>query len=279
MQRCEETPNMAGATNAVYASQQMLTHIDTGYEGKFDFPVRRQGPDLTYLLASVPRAGSTHCSHLLWRTGCLGAPLEYLNFEPAGPYGFAATSPQLQLQLWRSVLGRRCSPNGVFGLKAFAPQLEQLQRKGPQLLEEVLTAMLPQGGPRRIVYVRRRDRIAQTVSYARAALSGIWRKEQESKVAQPLEYSTEALEAAERGIALQEAVWNQMFSELKIEPLTVWHEDAVANGAAVAEAVANYLGVTIEASAVVQVPMIEKQSEGDSLAWAERYESSRGSVA
>ena len=98
----------------------MLVDIDTGYEGKFDFPARAQGPEITYLLASAPRAGSTHFSHVLWQTGCLGAPLEYLNFEPLGPYGFAAASPSVQLQLWRSVLRRRCSPNGVFGLKAFS---------------------------------------------------------------------------------------------------------------------------------------------------------------
>jgi LPS sulfotransferase NodH len=255
----------------------MISHIDTGYEGKFDFPARPQGPEIAYLLASVPRAGSTHFSHLLWRTGCLGAPLEYLNFEPAGPYGFAAASPHLQLQLWRSVLGRRCSPNGVFGLKAFATQLDQLQRTNPELLDAVLTTMLPRGGPRRVVYVRRRDRLAQTVSYARASLSGVWRKEQESDVPQPFEYSDDAMEAAERGIALQEAVWEQMFSELRIEPLTVWHEDAVADGATVAKAVANYLGVTIDAGAALQVPVIEKQSEGDSLAWAERYAGTRGS--
>ena len=33
----------------------MLVDIDTGYEGKFDFPARAQGPEITYLLASIPR--------------------------------------------------------------------------------------------------------------------------------------------------------------------------------------------------------------------------------
>ena len=249
----------------------MLTHIDTGYEGKFDFPTRQQGPDVTYLLASAPRAGSTHLSHLLWRTGCLGAPLEYLNFQPAGPYGFAATSPQLQLDLWRSVLRRRCSPNGVFGLKAFTPQLDELQRKNPPLLNEVVATMLPRSKARRVVFIRRRDRCAHVVSYARATLSGIWRKEQEDSDAAAIEYSDEALEAADRGIAFQEAVWERMFDELKIEPLTVWHEEALANGPAVANDVAAYLGVTIDPAAAVDVPPIEKQSEGDSAAWAERY--------
>src|SRR3954452_13784534 len=76
----------------------MLDHIDTGYEGKFDFAPRVAGPERAYLLASLPRAGSTHFSHVLWRTGCLGALLEYLNFQPAGPYGFAAASADLQQQ-------------------------------------------------------------------------------------------------------------------------------------------------------------------------------------
>ena len=252
----------------------MLTHIDTGYEGKFDFPARQQGPALTYLLASVPRAGSTYFSHLLWRTGCLGAPLEYLNFQPGGPYGFATGSPHLQLELWRSVLRRRCSPNGVFGLKAFVTQFDELQRKNPPLLNEVLATMLPGGRPRPVVYIRRRDRIAQVVSYARATLSGIWRKEQERSGALRVEYSDEALDAAERGIAFQEAVWEQMFNELRIDPLTVWHEDALADGAAVTEAVADYLGVKIDPAAAVAVPPIEKQSEGDAAGWAGRYRGS-----
>jgi LPS sulfotransferase NodH len=257
----------------------MLTHIDTGYEGKFDFPPRREPPELAYLLASVPRAGSTHLSHLLWRTGCLGAPLEYLNFVPGGPYGFAADSTQLQLELWRSVVRRRCSPNGVFGLKAFPPQLAQLQHQNAELLNEVLALILPRGGRRRVVYVRRRDRLAQTASYARASLSGIWRKEQENGRGAAIEYSDEAMEAAERGIALQEAVWQQMFGELKIDPLILWHEDAIADPAAIVSAVAHYLELIIDPGATISVPEIEKQSPGDSRNWVERYARSRGSTA
>jgi LPS sulfotransferase NodH len=251
--------------------------VDTGYEGKFDFPVRANGPERTYLLASVPRAGSTYFSHVLWRTGCLGAPLEYLNFEPAGPYGFAAKSPDTQKQLWRSVLRRRCSPNGVFGLKVFPIQLEQLNHDNPPLLEEVLSAMLPKVGERRVVYLRRRDRVAQTVSYARASLSGVWRKEQEREDAPPIDYSEDALEAAERGIAFQEEVWARMFSELRIEPLELWHEDVLADPAAAAQKVADYVGVPIDPALAVQVPEIVKQSEGDARAWLERYARARQS--
>ena len=256
----------------------MLGHIDTGYEGKFDFPVRREPPEITYLLASVPRAGSTHFSHVLWRTGCLGAPLEYLNFEPAGPYGFASTSAAAQLNLWRSVMRRRCSPNGVFGLKAFPMQLQALERDNPPLLHEVLSAMLPRNRPRRIVYLRRRDLVAQAVSYARANMSGIWRKEQEANGPATLDYSQEQLEAAERGIALQQNVWERMFNDLGIDPLPLWHEDVLADSIGAARQVANYVGLSLDAAAAVNIPEIRKQATGDAQVWIDRYASSRKSA-
>jgi LPS sulfotransferase NodH len=214
---------------------------------------------------------------MLWRTGCLGAPLEYLNFESAGPYGFAAKSPAMQQQLWRSVLRRRCSPNGVFGLKVFPIQLEQLNHDNPPLLQEVLSVMLPRDGERRIVYLRRRDRVAQTISYARATLSGVWRKDQESHGAAPIAYSQEALESAERGIAFQEEVWARMFNDLRIEPLELWHEDVLADPSAAAQQVGDYVGVAVDPQSAIEVPEIRKQSEGDADAWAERYRSGQSS--
>lgn len=249
----------------------MLDNFNTGYEGRFDFLPRSTAPERTYLLASVPRAGSTLLSHILWQTGCLGAPLEYLNFEAAGPYGFASNSAALQHELWRSVLRRRCSPNGVFGLKAFPQQLEDLQQSNPGLLSDVLATMLPRDRPRYVVYLRRRDRVAQTVSLARASLSGVWRQDQERAGAEPLRYSQEALEAAERGIALQEGAWANMFNDLRIEPLSLWHEDVLASPAAAARQVAEYIGISIDPGAGVEVPHILKQTPGDASAWAEAY--------
>ena len=245
--------------------------VETGYEGKFDFPQRAGGPAIPYLLASVPRAGSTYFSHLLWRTGCLGAPLEYLNFLPLSPYGFAATSAEVQQQLWRSVLRRRCSPNGVFGLKVFTAQLDKLDQENPSLLQDVMATMLPRDRPRHVVYLRRRDRIAQAVSFTRAALSGVWRKEQEGGDEPPIEYSDEQLEGAEREITAQEDIWARMFSDLKIEPLCLWHEDVLANPEAATKWVADHLGVAIDPAAAVDIPAIEKQSEGEAPAWIERY--------
>ena len=250
--------------------------IDTGYEGKFDFPARMGPPATSYLLASMPRTGSSWFSHLLWRTGCLGAPLEYLNFEKSGPYGFASGSPDLQQQLWRSILSRRTSPNGVFGIKCFPMQLEALVEGNPALLSSVMQVLLPRGRAKRVVHLGRRDRIAHIVSYARATLSGIWRKEQESGPAPEPEYSQEALATADRWLALQEAAWAGMYKDLAIEPLRLWYEDAIADPEGAVRQVADHLGVAIDPQAAVAVPPVERQSRGAGADWAERYARSGG---
>src|SRR3954471_24982812 len=204
------------------------------------------------MLASIPRTGSTFLSHALWQTGCLGAPLEYLNFEKTGPYYFAAHSADAQMRLWRSLLHRRTSPNGVFGIKIFPVQLQVLNQQNPALLAALR--------PTRIVYLDRRDRAAHIVSLARATLSGVWRKEQEKDLAAPPAYSQEAMEAAERGIAVQEAGWEKMFVQRGIEPLRLAYEDVIARPDEAAAAVADYLGVTLVPGAEVRVPDVVKQS-------------------
>jgi len=245
--------------------------VKTGYEPEFDFPAR-DAPERTYLLATVPRSGSTYLSHVLWRTGCLGAPLEYLNFEPAGPYGHANRSPAEQTRLWHAALRHRVSPNGVFGLKAFPLQLEALQQNNPGLLREVMRQVVPSRAGSRIVYLRRRDRTAHAISYARAMLSGVWRKEQEHAAMAVPDYSPVAVERAGRLIDGQESAWNAMFAELNLTALTLWYEDVVADPGKAAGEVAAYLGVSLDPRAEVAIPMVERQSQDGARVWAAKHQ-------
>lgn len=245
--------------------------VVTGYEPEFDFPLHENAPERPWLFASVPRSGSTFVSHLLWATGCLGAPLEYLNFAPSGPYGYASESPAVQLEIWRNALRRRTSPNGVFGLKAFPLQLEGAHQANPALVADVMRTLFPRGGEARVVQLHRRDRTGHAISYARALLSGIWRKEQEHDHRPEPEYSRTAMARAERMIEQQEATWLAMFSDLRIRPLQLWYEDVLADPLGATRAVAEYLGVPLDPQASISVPPIERQSQAGARAWAERH--------
>lgn len=252
-------------------NERMIEGIVTGYEEDFDFPLWKGLPGRPWLLASVPRTGSTFVSHLLWRTGCLGAPLEYLNFEPASPYASAHHDRARQSEIWQSVVLRRTSPNGVFGLKAFPMQLEDIARRNPALMEQVMRLMLGMGGESKVVQLRRKDRTAHAISYARALLSGIWRKEQEGEERPEPEYSEAMLERADDLIVQQEGAWEAMYRDLGITPLVVWYEDALDDPSGFCRRIAVHLGVELVPAAAVSVPEIERQSQTGARAWAEAH--------
>ena len=246
--------------------------MDTGYEAKYDFPARDVAPERSYLLATVPRSGSTYLSHVLWQTGCLGAPLEYLNFDPAGPYGHASAAPAEQQRLWLSALRHRTSPNGVFGLKGFPTQFEALVQGNPDLLAWVMRQVLPSRTDSRVLFLRRRDRTAHAISYARAILSGVWCQEQETAARVEPDYSPVAVERAARLIEEQEASWEAMFADLRLTPMTLWYEDVVADPARARAAVADHVGAMLDPGAEVNVPAIRRQSQEGARAWATRHQ-------
>lgn len=249
----------------------MLLGVETGYEADFDFPLYPAPPRRPYLFASVPRSGSTFVSHLFWQTGCLGAPLEYCNFEPSGPYGHASRSTGEQQRLWRTALARRTSPNGVFGLKGFPVQFEALHESNPALLGDVMRTLIRSPERARIVLLHRRDRTAHAISYARAILSGVWRAEQERGGRAEPEYSRVAVERAKKMIESQEDAWRAMIADLRISPLELWYEDVLAEPAATLDSVAGYLEVEIDPGAAVRVPPIERQSQRGARDWIQRH--------
>lgn len=255
----------------------MLEGIETGYEEKYDFPHRAGKPERMYMFASVPRSGSTFLSHLLWQSGSLGAPLEYLNFLPSGPYHFVSGAPDKQLALWRTLLHRRTSPNGVFGIKCFPTQLRELGQSNPRLFMEVLPALVPTDGSAKIVRLKRRDKLAHAISYARAALSGVWRKEQEAGEAPRVEYSKGAVEHARSLLEHQEQDWDRLFAEARAEPLTLWYEDVMEQPEDTVRKVAAFLDVDVDPAARIAIPTVERQAQQDPRLWAERYSGSPSS--
>ena len=254
--------------------EHVLEGIETGYEERYDFPQRSHLPERLYVIACVPRSGSTFLSHILWQSGCLGAPLEYLNFLPTSPYSFVSDDPAGQIALWRSVLHRRTSPNGVFGLKCFPAQLRILQQANPPLCLEVLTRMFPRDGTVRAVRLKRRDRIAHSISLARAMRSRVWRKEQEGAQGAQVAFSKEAIDDALAIIDHQEREWDSLFAGTGAAQLTLWYEDVVESPAKAVGAVAEFLDVVLDPAAAVEVPQVQQQSQEDPRLWAQMYEAS-----
>ena len=140
-------------------------------------------PPRSYVIASTPRTGSTLLCRGLWDTGLVGAPKEYFNptqlrdwevrlgafpsrlwhFPLRGPARvFAGRRGWTRERLaahWQRVRTRRSGANGWCGLKLHRHHRELLLA-GIEL-EELL-------GDLRWIRIRRRDRLAQAVSWSRA---------------------------------------------------------------------------------------------------------------
>jgi LPS sulfotransferase NodH len=149
--------------------------------------------------------------------------------------------------------------------------LHQLQIENPALLGEIMRFMAGPGSPRKVVRLRRRDRDAHAISYARASLSGIWRQEQEERSgsSEPA-FSPVAIERCKRSIEHQEAAWDSMCADLQIDPLELWFEDALDDPVQAVIQVCDYLGVPHDPTAAVTVPEIKQQSRDGAREWARR---------
>lgn len=227
------------------------------YGPDFDFPLRREPPDLRYLLAVTPRCGGTLLAMALWRTGALGAPLEYLNLPRLG--GLRARLGGADLPAYLAALARwRTSPNGVFGMKVFLTQLLEARRED----EDVLRRLAPQAWVR----LRRRDSLAQAVSLARAEQTQAWIGT--GAGAAPV-YSRALIAQKAEFLAWQDAAWDALLADAGTPVVTLWYEDIARDAAAGAAEVLGTLGLS--AATPVILPILARQSDGLSFEWMTRY--------
>ena len=91
-----------------------------------------------------------------------------------------------------------------------------------------------------------------------------------------IDYSEVAVERAERLIEGQETAWQEMFRDLKIEPLQLWYEEIITAPDEAVRQIAQHLGVDLIPDAAITVPAIVKQAETDAREWRERFTRAKG---
>jgi LPS sulfotransferase NodH len=124
-------------------------------------------PRLKFAVLSLPRTGSEWLCAALRRRG-IGVPLEYLTaLEVAQRMGCADQAGNIRLSEYMAQLqAKRTTPNGVFGLKLHPLHLKAVSSGDEQQAAESLNWF------DRIFFLRRRDRLSQAISLARAVLTG-----------------------------------------------------------------------------------------------------------
>ncbi|MGH8191578.1 MAG: Stf0 family sulfotransferase [Rhodanobacteraceae bacterium] len=247
------------------------------YDKDMDFLTHHERPSRRYILATMPRSGSTLCSIRFWQSGQLGAPLEYLNLRMAKGVlkrlGYVLENGRpneaQMASYWTNLQKLRTSPNGVFGCKLFVCNLAYLSNRLPEFLSRV--------APTHVVYLTRRDLVGQAISYSRAQRSNIWFGGLHST--QTPQYDFEHIRSCLTSICGQMAVWERLFKVWGIQPLRLYYEQICRTPRRAVVAAKAHMGLVHDPASKLALPLIVRQADRVSSDWrtqflrdAERYE-------
>lgn len=171
----------------------------------------------SFTIAFTMRSGSNEICNLLARNG-LGTPSEFFQKPlPAGSSGLALDS-------FTRIISRY-QVGGIFGSKMSHDHLaaldEQLRAAIPGYTR--IEDLLPD---HRWVWLIRRDKILQAISWCRAELSNSWAQNGAQKQ-KSAEYTYDFLHILSRVMMIYSAelAWEQYFRKYEIEPLVIYYED------------------------------------------------------
>jgi trehalose 2-sulfotransferase len=265
-------------------------------------PWRVEG--ISYLICSTQRSGSTLLCELLKATDVAGVPDEY--FERLRDTGLARqprqyfTDPSVQdigERLRPTVLGHPEEPgefeqwfryalqqgttlNGVFGAKMmwnylddFKLRMAELPGLGNLSFNDRLHAVFPQ---LKIIFMRRRDKVAQAVSLWKAIQTQKWRTESESDSGQAevdeapgVEYDYRAIEYLLNQLHQWDARWEEWFHATGREPIRVFYDEFTVSRAATIGRVLDALG--IDPPAPEGKKPMKRQADDRSRDWVSRF--------
>lgn len=228
-----------------------------------------------YLVCAVQRTGSSFLTETLKGTAVAGVPEEYfLSFEEgdwAKEHGVSSHQPFLDL-----VFAKGTGTNGVFGAKLmwntfqdpFLTKLREMPAYADLSDVEILNTLFNQP---KFVWNRRRDKVRQAVSWAIAAQTDIWASHQGEPEKLPV-FDFEFIDNLHRLAVEWEAGWADFFQRAGIQPFQVVYEDFMADFAATAVTLFDYLEIELPANFRLEKPRtIQQQATARNSEWAARY--------
>ncbi len=202
--------------------------------------------------------------------GTAGYPVEYAREIDEGVWRDKYRLDSHLAYFW-SLPSRSSTPNGLFGLKLLWSQLDFLVRDIGRYT--AIRTASPWGavaawmGDPIYFWLRRRDRLRQAVSYARALQTNRWASPDAGNGATPV-YSRGDIELALRRVSQEEEGWEGYFVRGNALMEKVWYEDLAANPLRVVGALTGALGVP--RPRVLASPL-RRQADSLNDDWVERF--------
>lgn len=236
------------------------------------------------MIATAPRTGSSLLAEGLAATRRAGNPDEFFDQLPRNEQIWAHryNAPDGDGYLDQIVQASR-TPNGVFGFKLHWHQMPALHRR---LVQAMPPAVLPDTRPTlelirrrfpgiRFLWLSRRNKVAQAISYYRATKSHVWRVWNDGR--QPTferapmpEYDRDEIENYVLISERMEAGWNKFLHENQIPALVLIYEDFVESYERTIHGVLEFLDIPRN-DLVLPAPKLQRIADEESLEWERRY--------
>lgn len=238
-------------------------------------PVGR-GPRLSYLVCATARSGSSLLCEALAGSGLAGHPSELFAATTRSLLGGLSDTPDLPDYI-AELLRRLATPNGVFGAKVKLDDLEVLleglRDEGGALgrsAHDVLAAAFP---GLRCVWITRRDKVRQAVSWERAVQTDVW---EHTGARPPITLPRPRFDAASirqrlDAIDREEQSWVALFAEAGFPPVEVVYEDLVDDYVGTTQRVLAELGVHVPQPLWLAPARLRRQADARSERWVQRF--------
>jgi len=236
-------------------------------------------PHASYVICAVQRSGSFLLCEALKNTGLGGFPEEY--FLPHEGWENGAWARQngvaSRVDFLRLVLEKGTSPNGVFGVKIMWNYFEEMLRNLRELPEyrdlpapQLMSSLFPN---LHYIWIVRRDKIRQAVSWARAGQTNVYalRKGEIPVPQQEPVFDFTFINNLYNLVLEGEAGWQSFFEAGGVQPFKVIYEELVAAYEPTALAILDYLRVSYPPDLVFGERKLLKQADALNEAWVKKY--------
>jgi LPS sulfotransferase NodH len=242
-------------------------------------------PSQSYIICTAPRTGSTLLAQALTSTGRAGKPNEFFDiYEHNEAFWLKTLNIANPAEYLPKIIDAGTTENGVFGLKL-------LWHQSPALMAKVKAAIpaLAKGAdnglshallsvafdtPMQYVWLRRRNKLAQAISYYRASRTGIWRTTAAGPTSgdpslEP-EFDYELISQFLSAVTSFDALWQQFFQRNRLKVLMLVYENLVADNAISVMSVLDFLGIARD-DVSVATPRLVRQADERSTEWEQRF--------
>lgn len=263
-------------------------------DGRRDAPSAAVAPPrLTYVICTLPRSGSWLLSEGLGSTSVAGNPREWFNTiqEQHERAQWRLNHPSdLSFANYLSLVrSRGTTRNGICGIKLHYYQFTDLAKKlasVPGLRDLTLADRMSRVFPNvRYVWLTRRDKARQAISYYLASSTQTWwvidgapQSPPENDPPEPV-YDPHAIARLERVLLGHESRWKAFFEDNGLEPLVVHYEDVLADYEGQIHRVLTWLGIADANDVPVPPTRLKRQSTGRNDDWLSRYQAFKAQSA